>query len=62
MLDTDILNYLYTKNMDYMLEYGYGILMSNSKIRMHGDKLWVDYYHNVCIYRITGIRRGDSNE
>lgn len=62
VIDTDILNYLYTKNMDYMLEYGYGILMSNSKIRMHGDKLWVDYYHNVCIYRITGIRRGDSNE
>lgn len=62
VIDTDILNYLYTKNMDYMLEYGYGILMSNSKIRMYGDKLWVDYYHNVCIYRITGIRRGDSNE
>ena len=64
VIDTDILNHLYTKNMDYMLEYGYGILMSNSKIRMHGDKLWVDYYHNVCIYRITGIgRKGeDSNE
>lgn len=64
VIDTDVLNHLYTKGMDYMLEYGYGILMSNSKIRMHGDKLWVDYYHNVCIYRITGIgRRGeDSNE
>lgn len=62
VIDTDVLEYLYNKNMDYMLEYGYGILMSNSKIRMHEDKLWVDYYHNVCIYRITGIRRGDDNE
>lgn len=61
VIDTDILNHLYEKNMDYMLEYGYGILMSNSKIRMHGNKLWVDYYHNVCIYRITGIRKGDDN-
>ena len=62
IIDTDILNYLYSKNVDYMLEYGYGILMSNSKIRMHDDKLFVDYYHNVNIYRITGIRRGDDNE
>lgn len=62
VIDTDILNYLYSKNVDYMLEYGYGILMSNSKIRMHDDKLFVDYYHNVSIYRITGIRRGDDNE
>jgi hypothetical protein len=63
VLDTDTLNYLYAKGMDYMLEYGYGILMSNSKIRMHGNKLWVDYYHNVCIYRITGLgRRGESSD
>ena len=62
IIDTDILNHLYLKNIDYMLEYGYGVLMSNSKIRMHENKLWVDYYHNVCIYKITGIRRGDDNE
>ena len=63
VIDTDTLDYLYSKNMDYMLEYGYGILTSNSKIRMHENKLWVDYYHNVCIYRITGIvRRGNDNE
>lgn len=61
IIDTDILNHLYSKNMDYMLEYGYGILTSNSKIRMHEDKLWVDYYHNVCIYRITGIRKGEDD-
>ena len=62
VIDTDVLNYLYSKNMDYMLDYGYGVLMSNSKIRMYDNKLWVDYYHNVCIYQITGIRRGDANE
>jgi hypothetical protein len=61
VIDTDTLNYLYSKNMDYMLEYGYGILMSNSKIRMHGNKLWVDYYHNVCIYKITGIIRKSND-
>lgn len=64
VIDTDTLNYLYDKNMDYMLEYGYGVLMSNSKIRMQDNKLWVNYYHNVCIYRITGIggRGADSDE
>lgn len=62
IIDTDTLKYLYSKNIEYMLEYGYGILTSNSKIRMHEDKLWVDYYHNVCIYKITGIRKGDDNE
>lgn len=57
VIDTDVLNFLYDKAMDYMLEYGYGIMTSNSKIRMHEDKIWVDYYNNVCIYRITGIRK-----
>lgn len=61
VIDVDIINELYQKNMDYMLEYGYGIMTSNSKIRMHDDKLWVDYYHNVCIYRITGIRKGEDD-
>lgn len=64
VIDVDTLNYLYDRGMDYMLEYGYGVLMSNSKIRMHGNKLWVDYYHNVCVYRITGMggKGGDSDE
>ncbi len=63
VIDTDILQHLYEKGVDYMLEYGYGILTSNSKIRMHENKIWVNYYHNVCIYRITGIRKGEnSNE
>lgn len=62
VIDTDVLNFLYEKNMDYMLEYGYGIMTSNSKIRMKEDKLWVDYYHNVCIYRITGIRKAEDKE
>ena len=42
-----------------MLDYGYGYLTANSKIRMNENKLIVDYYHNVCIYKVTGIRRGD---
>lgn len=63
VIDTDVLNLLYEKGIDYMLEYGYGILVSNSKIRMHENKIWINYYHNVCVYRITGIRKGDdSNE
>ena len=62
VIDTDTLNHLYTKSISYMLEYGYGMLTSNSKIRINGNKLYVDYYHNVCIYRITGVRRGENNE
>lgn len=60
VIDVDVINKLYEENRDYMLEYGYGIMTSNSKIRMRGDTLWVDYYHNVCIYRITGIRKGED--
>ena len=60
IIDVDVINKLYEEGRDYMLEYGYGIMTSNSKIRMHEDKLWVNYYHNVCIYRITGIRKGDD--
>lgn len=62
VIDTDVLNNLYIKGLDYMLEYGYGTLTSNTRIRMRGKRLWVDYYHNVCIYQVTGIRRGDNNE
>lgn len=61
VIDTDVINELYIKNLDYMLEYGYGVLTSNSKIKMNHDKIWVNYYHNVCIYKITGIRKGDEN-
>lgn len=62
VIDTDVLKKLFDKGLDYMLDYGYGTLTSNSRIRMNDKKLWVDYYHNVCIYQITGIRRGDDNE
>lgn len=60
VIDVDVINMLYDNHMDYMLEYGYGMMTSNSKIRMHGDYIWVDYYHNVCIYRITGIRKREE--
>lgn len=61
VLDTDTIKELYTKGIDYLIDLGYGSSTSNSKIRMNGDTLWVNYYHGVCIYKITGIGRGDDN-
>ncbi len=61
VLDTDTINELYEKNIDYLIDLGYGSSTSNAKIRMHGDTMWINYYHGVCIYKITGIRRGDTN-
>lgn len=55
IVDTDTLNELYSKGIDYMLELGYGISTSNVKIHFNQDTLWVNYYNNVCIYKITGI-------
>lgn len=59
MVDVDTMNDLYTQGIDYILELGYGISTANSKIRFHDDKLIVNYYHNACIYKVTGIRKGD---
>lgn len=55
IIDSDTLNELYDRGIDYMLELGYGISTSNVKIHFNKDKLWVNYYNNVCIYKITGI-------
>lgn len=61
IVDTDSMEELYAKGIDYMIELGHGISVANSKIRIHDDKLEVNYYHNICIYKITGIKRGDAN-
>ena len=55
VIDTDTLNELYDKGIDYMLELGYGVSTSNVKINFHGNVLCVNYFNNVCIYKITGI-------
>lgn len=55
VVDTETLNELYDKGIDYMLELGYGISTSNVKIHFNQNTLWVNYYNNVCIYKITGI-------
>lgn len=61
MVDTDTMEELYAKGIDYMIELGHGVSVANSKIRIHDDRLEVNYYHNICIYKITGIKRGDTN-
>ena len=55
VVDTETLNELYNRGIDYMLELGYGISTSNVKIHFNQNTLWVNYYNNVCIYKITGI-------
>lgn len=55
LIDVDTLNYLRSKSIDYMLEFGYGISNCTSKINFEKDKLRINYYHGVCIYKITGI-------
>ena len=55
VIDSDTLNELYDRGIDYMLELGYGVSTSNVKIHFHENQLWVNYYNNVCIYKITGI-------
>lgn len=55
VVDTETLNELYDRGIDYMLELGYGISTSNVKIHFNQNTLWVNYYNNVCIYKITGI-------
>ncbi len=60
VVDPDTLNDAYSMGMLYILQYGYGVMTSNSQIHIVEDQLTVDYYHNVCIYKITGIRKGES--
>lgn len=61
VIDPDTLNDAYSMGMLYILQYGYGVMTSNSQIHIVGDELTVDYYNNVCIYKITGIRKGDTD-
>lgn len=61
VVDVDTLVECRQLGRNYMLEYGYGIMTSNSQIYVEGDMLTVNYYHNVCIYKITGIRKGDED-
>ena len=61
MLDTDALQDLYDRNIDYILEHDYGISTYNTKIRFFVDdndiqRLQVTYYNHVCIYKIIGVR------
>lgn len=56
-VDVDTLNELYDKGIDYCLELGYGISNSNCKFNMHQKTLMINYYHNICIYKITGVGR-----
>ena len=60
VIDTDTLNELYDKGIDYMLELGYGVSTSNVKINFHSNVLCVNYFNNVCIYKITGIGGVDN--
>lgn len=62
VIDPDTLNEAYSQGMLYILQYGYGVMTSNSQIHIVGDELTVDYYHNVCIYKITGIRKGGNSD
>ena len=57
MLDTDSLNDLYSRHIDYILEHDYGISTYNTKIRFYdGNKMQITYYNHVCIYKIIGVR------
>lgn len=60
IIDTDTLNELYLKGIDYMLELGYGVSTSNVKIHFNKNTMWVNYYNNVCIYKITGLGGVDN--
>lgn len=55
IVDPDTMEFLKVQGIDYCLEVGYGISNLNTKINMTGDKITVNYYHGICIYKITGI-------
>lgn len=57
MLDTDGLNELATRHIDYILEHDYGLSTYNTKLRfIDGNKMQITYYNHVCIYKIIGVR------
>lgn len=60
IVDVDTINECYMRGMNYLLEHRHGTLVANTLILMHNNKIIVNYYHNVCIYKITGIREGGS--
>lgn len=55
ILDVNNLNFLYTNNIDYLLEHDNALSIYNTKIRFNNDKAYVTYYHDVCIYQILGV-------
>lgn len=57
IVDPDTMEFLYDRGIDYCLEVGYGMADMNTKIYIHNDQIWVNYYHDVCIYKITGISK-----
>ena len=60
IVDIDTINECYNRGMNYLLEHRHGNLIASTLILMHDNKLIVNYYHNVCIYKITGIREGGT--
>ena len=60
IVDIDTINECYNRGMNYLLEHRHGNLVASTLILMHDNKLIVNYYHNVCIYKITGIREGGT--
>lgn len=57
IVDPDTMEWLYDHGIDYCLEVGYGVSNMNTKIYMHGDQIWVNYYHDICIFKITGLSK-----
>lgn len=51
----ETLNELYQKGIDYMIEMGYGVSTANIKFHFNKNKLYINYYNNICIYKITGV-------
>lgn len=60
MIDTDTLREIYDEGKTYMLEYGYGALTAHIQFSMNQDKIYIGYRRKVSIYKITGIRGGDT--
>lgn len=61
MVDPDTMEYLYEQGIDYYLECVYGKSNYSTKIHMHNDNIYINYYHDICIYKITGIGTKSGN-